>query len=795
MRVEEFRAWLATRRFDGKPLTTVGLRVSKARRFEKAMAEFELDGDLDTQFDRDGMAAVTALLATLCKEARETGAGPTSLVGASTIASQRMDSLAATVRNYRQFRQDQAASKPPGQFEKGGEGDETSDEALLKRFDNHPVFSKRRNQWSDDATESFCRIARAIHDAGLDWWHTDIVPYQLRFGRKEQDAKRTSSVFGYVTEFGQITEKELFISINESAPRVGKEDWALLDTGYSKQIASAVRKRSDEIAQWKPQGDSGGPRPGLWPDEFGEEDEMVIDDARAGVGNGHAAAAPTSLILYGPPGTGKTYATTREAVLLCDGRLPDGGEAAIRARYDALRQSQIEFVTFHQSFGYEDFVEGLRPETGAGQEGGDTGFRLEPKAGVFRKIAGLASQAREAALAREHYDLSGRRVFKMSLGRAGSEDYIFDAAVAGDYVVLGWGGDVDWSDYTTYEAVHARWNADHPGTSGNDANIVQTSRFRVDMREGDLIVVSYGNRRFRAIAEVTGPYRFEPTQERAYNHRRPVRWLNVLEEPLPVELVYGRPFSQRSCYLLADRYLRRDALALLLPGGGTTDATMPRQFVLIIDEINRANISKVFGELITLLEPDKRLGAANEVRVRLPYSGDLFGVPANLHIIGTMNTADRSIALLDTALRRRFAFRELMPRPELLGTVDGIDLAALLTRINIGVEYLFDREHQIGHAYFMGCVTRADIDAVMRDRVIPLLVEYFFEDWGKVAAVLADASGAGQFLVRTELKPPPGLDDDHVRDMPYYRWVVRKDEFDYGALAAPSSGAPSSGAP
>ena len=160
------------------------------------------------------------------------------------------------------------------------------------------------------------------------------------------------------------------------------------------------------------------------------------------------------------------------------------------------------------------------------------------------------------------------------------------------------------------------------------------------------------------------------------------------------------------------------------------------EYLLIIDEINRANVSKVFGELITLIEDDKRLEGDNEITVQLPYSKETFGVPGNLLILGTMNTADRSIALLDTALRRRFAFVEKMPDSSLLSTVEGVDLAALLDRINLRVSALMGKDYQLGHSYFMNINDVAELHLVWYQQIIPLLQEYFYNDFERLKAVL-----------------------------------------------------------
>ncbi|WP_255593579.1 AAA family ATPase [Achromobacter sp. ES-001] len=476
-------------------------------------------------------------------------------------------------------------------------------------------------------------------------------------------------------------------------------------------------------------------------------------------------------ILYGPPGTGKTYSTAKLAVEICDGDAEMSREE-LMARYEELRRdNRICFVTFHQSYGYEDFVEGLRPELKDGQ----VSYRIRP--GVFREICDAARLSNLVKPGLSGKPLKDRTIYKMSLGAAGTTEghTVLQECLEKGYVLLGWGRDIDFSECDTEDAIRQKIAEERPDIKKPDSNVRFSGVFKNDVRVGDLIIVSQGNRSFRAIGEVTGEYEFlEAPVAGTYHQMRPVRWLAVLEANRSVSDIYDRGFVQSALYRLDHAGLKLDVLEGLLNEQHEANG---QPFVLIIDEINRANLAKVFGELITLLEPDKREGAVNGLTVKLPYSGDDFRVPANLFVIGTMNTADRSIALLDTALRRRFEFEELQPDYDALPVeaIEGVDLRALLRAMNDRIEYLYDRDHAIGHAYFVPIKTLTDLETVFRRKVIPLLQEYFYEDWSKVCLVLNDTSGG---FIASRIAIPKGLqatvDEYDLRP----RYTVRPDKFE-----------------
>ena len=438
---------------------------------------------------------------------------------------------------------------------------------------------------------------------------------------------------------------------------------------------------------------------------------------------------PLNTILYGPPGTGKTYQTAKHAVEICDGSAPKDRKE-LMARYKELKEAgRVVFVTFHQSFSYEDFVEGIRPEVK------DEKLNYEVKDGVFKRVCELAKKNVSLKSGASEKLLKGKRVFKMSLGNTldPAEAGVYRDCIANNYVLLGYGGGLDYSQCQTMADVINKYREFDPEAKDRDYNITAAHYLKNEMQIGDIVIISDGNTKFRAIGQISGDYK-HVSRDDGFDQMRPVEWLAIFEDSLNVDVILSKRLSQMSIYLPDPSAIKWSALeSLLMPG--------KQNYVLIIDEINRANISKVFGELITLLEPDKRIGQDNELSVVLPYSGDDFSVPDNIYLIGTMNTADRSIALLDTALRRRFDFVEMMPEPQLLGEVEGINLEQILQSINKRIEHLYDRDHTIGHAYLMSCISLIDLNQAFRRKIIPLLQEYFYEDWSKVKLVLNDSEG------------------------------------------------------
>ena len=362
-----------------------------------------------------------------------------------------------------------------------------------------------------------------------------------------------------------------------------------------------------------------------------------------------------NIILYGPPGTGKTYNTVIKAMEIINDKKYDSVDAELykdlKKQFDNLKkQGQIEFVTFHQSYSYEEFVEGIKPyipEWGTVEENN----RFIGQDGIFKKICNSAKTTIEGNF---------EKIYSQFIEEI-DENYEFKT---------------------------------------------KKGSFKIRVNDNDGLTIRTGDNFEK---ETCGTITKEQIKNQTFTSLGRKQKLEAITKYLKEK--YGLTFS-------------------------TSIAVKPH--ILIIDEINRGDVSKIFGELITLIEEDKRIGKEHQMTVTLPYSREPFGVPNNLYIIGTMNTADRSIALLDTALRRRFDFEEMMPKPELLRgkDIEGVDLEQLLTKINDRIKNEYDRDHQIGHSYLMEVENKEQLERAYKNRILPLLNEYFYNDIDSVAKIL-----------------------------------------------------------
>jgi 5-methylcytosine-specific restriction protein B len=490
--------------------------------------------------------------------------------------------------------------------------------------------------------------------------------------------------------------------------------------------------------------------------------------------------APLNQILFGPPGTGKTYHTMSKALEIVGVNISTLDRKAIKIEYEKrVAEGQIVFTTFHQSMNYEDFIEGIKPNVDS-DENEHIRYRIED--GILKRLS------RKAVAEYYRKDISNREKTSTPIDRLQLYDEAWNSLTQAVQNSLDNGKPLELSSASGKPLdvikITGQGNLLVKPKSENaeDYTVSYTRTQKLFEAYPDLSVVKNIDKEFRQVIGGANSTTYWCVIDYLNN------WVEkkTKEKKPVVDAVH----ISEALVKFDNQIVKANVKANIKP------------YVLIIDEINRGNVSKVFGELITLIEKDKRLGKDEALEVTLPYSKEKFGVPANLYIIGTMNTADRSVEALDTALRRRFSFEEILPDPSLLSpaglywkllwdykaapwedeefmakeesllgllgasdelwkarqeiwdtmekegknqkqtsyfdafSFSGTNLQQILKTLNKRIEVLKDRDHQVGHAYFMRIYNVADLMAVFRDNIIPLLQEYFFGDYYKIQLVL-----------------------------------------------------------
>lgn len=558
-----------------------------------------------------------------------------------------------------------------------------SNENILGKFVSKPEFASASALWSMEVTSAFCDLARAVHEAGLDWWHTGIAGPQIRFGRKQPGQLRASAVLGYV-HCGKVA----LLQINDAIEGVSSMAWREIGRDLVANVLKQITASHAAINDWK---EFGTERAGYWPDELRAEQADPSDMSAVVLPMSSETPVPAgracfNRIYYGPPGTGKTYRLSKLLSEQYQQPVSSESQEEWRSRFISENVSDLTW--------WEGVAAALYELGGSAKVGQLFDHPFIQAIAATKARTRNVRQTLWAAL-QTHADRDSKTV--------GTDTRIAPAVF----------------DKTTDSVWH----------------------FTGDWKEAcaDQIAMVEAYRAGPEAADLISRYSFV-TFHQSYGYEEFVEGL--------------RP-------VLEDESKTGNVTYTIRPGAfkalcQRARAAPKHRFAMVIDEINRGNISKIFGELITLIESDKREGAEHSLSVVLPYSGELFSVPGNVDIIGTMNTADRSLALLDTALRRRFDFEAVMPdtRDEKGAPLhrlrvgvgeQAIDVPRMLGAINQRIEALYDRDHCIGHAYFTPLARIADMDErfsalqqVFSHRILPLLEEYFFDDWQKIGLVLAD---------------------------------------------------------
>jgi len=489
-----------------------------------------------------------------------------------------------------------------------------------------------------------------------------------------------------------------------------------------------------------------------------------------------------NVIFYGPPGTGKTYTTAKRAVEICktesEKELTDYSE--IMKKYNELKENnRIEFITFHQSYGYEEFIEGIKPIVLNEDDEAENESENNQESKTDIKIENDVKYKIEAGIFKKFCDNAKKAIIESK-----SNIYISPKAIVWKVTVK----DKVKEDCFTNNHVRINFKL---GTAG-------ASKFDNEIKKGDIIITTDGSRtKINGIAVVTDDKAYTLDEEKSDTTTRNVSWLvkGINEDIYEIndEKILPRKTVTKVPNMKVEDIIKlaKEKESIVLSKEELSKIVIKENkepYVFIIDEINRGNISKIFGELITLIEPTKRSGKKECISTKLPYSKKEFTVPDNVYIIGTMNTADRSIALMDTALRRRFKFEEMLPDYHLLEDIfvedkgTKVNIGAMLKVINERIEYLYDREHTIGHAVFLELKENNNIDKlenIFKKSVIPLLQEYFYEDYEKIRIVLGDNAKDEDEQFISAVSIPEDVFEGNIVDIdiPEKKYIINYDNF------------------
>jgi 5-methylcytosine-specific restriction protein B len=425
---------------------------------------------------------------------------------------------------------------------------------------------------------------------------------------------------------------------------------------------------------------------------------------------------PLNQILFGPPGSGKTYTTINKALEIVGENLEETQDRIeVKRRFnERVKKGQIVFTTFHQSLSYEDFIEGIKPTL---ERDGPIDYTIQ--AGIFKRacaLAGFYAYSDFLKTKKQSAKYSFDDLFESFIGfiqeKLSRQESVLYKSIRGR--------DIEVISINKNQSIIARAKGSaalKPPAPLTRENIRKLyDKFNNIDEISDIGQVRDTVQILPRITEFYAVFRGLKDYERNYSPED-----QEIEESEALDLSKIQIEFEQGVY----------SESIKSHGKGA------KPLVFIIDEINRGNVSQIFGELITLIEEDKRLGRKEALEATLPYSKEKFGVPQNLYIIGTMNTADRSVEALDTALRRRFSFTEMSPDVSQLTkyVIGDLQMANILTAINSRIEKLLDRDHQIGHSYLM-VNDLVSLKAVFRNKIIPLLQEYFFGDYGKIGLIL-----------------------------------------------------------